>query len=89
MKNGGPPLEDHFIFEIYVGKIRIRYKTTLKLNDENLDRLKIDDVIQFQSRSMSDPPLADIDCKNKMALVWATLKKVFWYIPRPDCDECS
>ena len=55
MKNGGPPLEGHFIFEIYVGKIRIQYKTTLKLNDETLDRLKIDDVIQIQSRSMSDP----------------------------------
>ena len=26
-----------------------------------------DDVIQIQSRSMSDPPLSDIDFKNKMA----------------------
>ena len=32
----------HFIFEINVGKRRIRYTTTLKLNDEFLDRLKID-----------------------------------------------
>ena len=26
-----------------------------------------DDVIQIQSRSMSDPPLSDIDLKNKMS----------------------
>ena len=32
----------HFIFEINVGKSRIRYKMSLKLNDELLDRLKID-----------------------------------------------
>ena len=31
-----------FIFEINVGKKRIRYTATLKLNDEFLDRLKID-----------------------------------------------
>ena len=33
-----------------------------------------DDVIQIQSRSMSDPTLSDIHFKNKMALVWTTLK---------------
>ena len=32
----------HFIFEINVGKKRIRYTTTVKFNDEILDRLKID-----------------------------------------------
>ena len=32
----------HFIFEINVGKRRIRHTTTLKLIDEFLDRLKID-----------------------------------------------
>ena len=32
-----------------------------------------DDVIQFKSRSMSDPNLSDIDFENKMAWVWATL----------------
>ena len=26
-------------------------------------------TIQFKNRSMSDPTLSDIDCKNKMALV--------------------
>ena len=31
-----------FIFEINVGKRRIRHTKTLKLNDEVLDRLKID-----------------------------------------------
>ena len=32
----------HFIFEINVGKGRVRRKTTLNLNGEILDRLKID-----------------------------------------------
>ena len=37
-------------------------------NDEFLDRLKsIDDVIQIQSRSFSDPSLSNIDFKNEMA----------------------
>ena len=31
--------------------------------------LKIDGVIQIQRRSMSDPPLSDIDFKYKMAWV--------------------
>ena len=35
------------------------------------------DFIQSQSRSMSDPALSDIDFKNKMALVWTTLKQFF------------
>ena len=30
-------------------------------------------VIQFQSRSISDPPISDKDFKNKMALLWTTL----------------
>ena len=32
------------------------------------------DVIEIQSRSMSDPSFSDIDFKNKMAWVWTTLK---------------
>ena len=32
---------NHFIFEINVGKSRIRHRTTLELNDEFQDRLKI------------------------------------------------
>jgi len=32
----------HFIFETNFGKKRIRHTTTLKLNEEFLDRLKID-----------------------------------------------
>ena len=71
----GSPYLSHFIFEINVGKRRIRHTTTLQLNDEVLGQLKIDedDVIQIQSRSMSDLTLSDIDFKNKMALVWTTL----------------
>ena len=34
--------QSQFIFEINVGKRLIRHKTTLNLNDVNLDRLKID-----------------------------------------------
>ena len=33
-------------------------------------------IIQFQSRSMSDPTISDIDFKDKMALVHP-LKKIF------------
>ena len=33
-------------------------------------------VIQIQSRSLSDSPRSDIDFKNKMAWVWTTLKYV-------------
>ena len=40
--------------------------------DFKIDLKLIEDVvIQIQSRSMSDPPLSDIDFKNKMAWVWS------------------
>ena len=39
-----------------------------------------DDLIQIQSRSLSDPPLSDIDFKNKMAWVWTTLKVNISYL---------
>ena len=32
-------------------------------------------VIQIESRSLSDPPRSDIDFKNKMAWNWTTLNK--------------
>ena len=51
----------HLIFGINVGKRRIRHTMALKLNNESLNRLKI----QIQSQSMSDPPLSDIDFKVK------------------------
>ena len=48
--------------------------TNLKLNDEfvrpfvrPLDRVQNRLKIQIQGRSMSDPPLSDIDFKNKNA----------------------
>ena len=34
------------------------------------------EVIQNQSRLMSDPTLSDIDFKNKMAWVWTTLNQI-------------
>ena len=68
-KGGSDP--SHFIFEINVGKGRIRHTTTLKLNDEFQIGSKsiADDVIPILRRSMSDPPFSDIDFKNKMAWV--------------------
>jgi len=56
---------NHFVFEINAENSRIRHTTTLKSND---------DVIQIQSRSMTDPPFSDIDFKNKMALASTSLK---------------
>ena len=56
------PDSSHFIFEINVGKWRIRH--TMK------NRLKI----QIHGCYMSDPPLSDIDFNNKMAWFWTTLK---------------
>ena len=66
----------HF-FEINVGKRRIQdTRTTLKLNDVIFNRFCVDLEIQFLSRSMSDPPLSDIDFKDKMDWVWTTLKMI-------------
>ena len=45
------------IFEINVGKRRIRHRTIRN------------NVIQFKSCSVSDPTLSDIDLKNKVTLV--------------------
>ena len=64
----------HFIFEINVGKKRIRHRTTLKLNFQIDPKSTEDQVLKIQSRAKSDPPLSDIDSKNKMAWVWTTLK---------------
>ena len=62
----------HFMIEINIGKSRIRHRTTLNLN-HIFNRFWFDPEIQFQSRSMSDPPLSDIDFNNKMASVCTTL----------------
>ena len=40
-----------------------------------IDSKSIEDDI-IQSRSMSDPPLSEIDFKNKIAWVWTTLKLI-------------
>ena len=64
----GSPDPSHFSFEISVGKRRIRHATTLKLNVEFwIDSKSIGDNV-IHSRSMSDPPLSDIDFINRMAL---------------------
>ena len=67
----------HFIFEINVGKSRIRHLTTLNLNEATLNRFWLDLESQFQSRLASDPTFSDIDKKNKMAWVWTTLNNQF------------
>ena len=36
---------------------------------------------------MSDPPLSDINLKNKMAWVWTTLKKSSKFLKIPDFKE--
>ena len=41
----------------------------MNLNDLIFSRFSVDLEIQFQSRSISDRPLSDIDFKNKMAWV--------------------
>ena len=70
----GSPDPTHFIFEINVGKRRIRLETTLNIIDFVSSRFLLDLESKFQSRSMSDPSNSDIDFKNKMAWVWTTLK---------------
>ena len=65
------PYTSHFILEINVEKRQIRHRTTLKLNDEFPDRLKMAKSIEMalfkiQSLFMSDPTLSDIDFKNKL-----------------------
>ena len=65
----------HFVFEINVGKKRIRHTTTLKLNDEILNRLLMSIggcvrlKIQIRGRYMSDPIPSDIDFKNQTAWI--------------------
>ena len=66
--------QSHFIFEINVGKSRIRHITTLNLNNifqSILSRSRNSSL--NQCRCMSDPTLSDVDFKNKMAWVWTTL----------------
>ena len=59
----------HFNFEINVEENRIRHRTTLKLNEVNISSMDFESIkkfiIQFQSRSMSDSTLSDIDFRKK------------------------
>ena len=75
---------NHFIFEINVGKSLIRYRTTLKLNDEFLDCFKIDrnGAIRIPSRSISNPSVSDIDFKNKINLVRTLLNRRTWIVKK-------
>ena len=62
-----------FIFEINVGKRRIRHWTTLNFNGGIFNWFWVNLKIQFQSRSMLNPTVSDIDFKNTIAWVWTTL----------------
>ena len=65
--------QSHYIFEIKVGKRRIRHGTNLNFNVVIFNRFCVDIEIQFQIRSLSDPILSDNDYKNKIAWVRTTL----------------
>ena len=67
MQFKGSPDQSLFIFEIDVGKGRIRHRTTQETNFLIDSKSTENDVIQIQGRSMSDPPLSDTDLNNKMA----------------------
>ena len=73
LKFKGGPGRSHLIFEINVGKRRIRHRTTLKMNFWIDSKSFEDGLIYIQSRCMSDPTLSDIDFKNKVTLVWTSL----------------
>ena len=64
---------NHFIFEINVGKSRIRHRMTLNLSDPILNRFWFDLETQFQIRSKSDPTLSDNNFKNEIGQVWLPL----------------
>jgi len=59
-----------YLLKSMTGKVGSDIGPNLKLKDKFQDRSKSieDDGIQIQNRSLSDPPLSDIDFKNKM--VW-------------------
>ena len=72
----------HFISDINVGKSRIRHWTTLELNDEFPDRLKIQTSNSesfFVGWSDPDRNVSNIDFENKMDWVLTTLKSDSWY----------
>ena len=64
----GSPDPNHFLFEINVGKGRIRHRTAQNRNDVKCNRFGADLKFVIQCRCMSDPTLSDIDFKNK--IVW-------------------
>ena len=68
----GSPDQSHFIFEINVGKSRIRHITTLNLNDiSSIDFASIQKfIILFQSRCLSDPTPTLI---SKIKWLWSEL----------------
>ena len=53
----GSPYPSHFIFDINVGKSRIRRRTTLELNEVIFYWFWVDMEIQFETRFMSHPTL--------------------------------
>ena len=69
---------NHFIFKINVGNSRIRHRTTLNLNDEFLDRVKIDWIFKFRvvlCRIRLFPTLI-----SKIKWIWSVLPLIKWSI---------
>ena len=63
----GSSYQSNFLFEINVGKRRIRHITTLNLNDVNLNRIWVNLEIfhsNSECHSKSDPSISDIYFKN-------------------------
>ena len=68
------PDPSHFTYEINTGKRRIRQRTTLNSHNVISNRFWVD--LEISHRCMSDPPLHDIDFKNKMDGVWSSNSEV-------------
>ena len=59
---------NHFIFEINIGKSRIRHRMIPNFEWCHFQSISKANFSQIESRSKSEPGLSDIDFKNKMAL---------------------
>ena len=69
------PYPNHFIFEIKVGKRRIRHRTTLNLNDLIFSPFWV---------YMSDTPLSDFDFKKRLGSVLPS--KIFYLFAFVRCS---
>ena len=87
----GSKVQIHSISKINVGNSRIRHRTTLNFELRHFNRFGVDLEIHhsFQSRSMSDPTLSDINFKNKMAWTGIIDFSIFGLDPEPKISMVS